>query len=103
MPTPTIAPAIVCVVETGIPASVTPQIAVAAADSAHMPPTGWSFVIFDPIVWTIRHPPRSVPSAIAACAESTTQSGTSEPLASRPFAINSARITPIVFWASFPP
>ena len=29
VPTPTIAPAIVCVVETGIPASVTPQIAVA--------------------------------------------------------------------------
>src|SRR6266566_1596382 len=50
VPTPTIAPAIVCVVETGIPASVTPQIAVAAAASAAMPPTGWSFVIFEPIV-----------------------------------------------------
>ena len=44
------------------------NIAVAAAN----PPTGCSLVIFEPIVWMMRQPPDSVPSAIAACAESTT-------------------------------
>ena len=34
-----------------------------------------SLVIFEPIVWMIRQPPDSVPSAIAACAASTTQNG----------------------------
>ena len=42
-----------------------------------MPPTGWRRVIFEPIVLTMRHPPVSVPSAIAVWADSTTQRGTS--------------------------
>src|SRR6266700_5593831 len=65
-PTPTIAPVIVCVVDTGIPASVAPNRAIAPAVSAQNPPTGLSFVIFEPIVCTIRQPPERVPSAIAA-------------------------------------
>ena len=65
-PTPTIAPVIVCVVETGIPVNVAPKRVAAPAVSAQKPPTGFSFVIFDPIVWTIRQPPESVPSPMAA-------------------------------------
>src|SRR5213079_1674142 len=72
-PTPTMAPVIVCVVETGMPCAAVKNSVAAAAVSALAPPTGWSFVIFDPMVCTILHPPDSVPSAIAACAESTTQ------------------------------
>src|SRR6185295_12169446 len=71
-PTPTIAPVIVCVVETGIPAKVAPNKLMAAAVSAQNPPYGWSLVIFDPMVRTMRHPPESVPKPIAACAERTT-------------------------------
>ncbi len=77
VPTPTIDPVMVCVVETGIPAAVAPNSVIAPAVYAQNPPTGCNFTIFVPIVLTIRHPPESVPSAIAACAESTTQSGTS--------------------------
>ena len=60
-------------------------------------------MIFEPIVCTIRHPPKSVPSPIAVCAESTTHSGTSALAGRMPFAISSARMIPIVFWASFAP
>ena len=60
-------------------------------------------MIFEPIVCTIRHPPKSVPSPIAVWAESTTQSGTSALAGRMPFAIRSARMMPIVFWASFAP
>ncbi len=59
----------VCVVETGIPANAVPNKVIAPAVSAQNPPTGFSFVILEPIVWTIRHPPKYVPRAIAACAE----------------------------------
>ena len=45
----------------------------------------------------------SVPSAIAAWHDSTTQNGTSAFLPSSPVAMSSARITPIVFWASLAP
>ena len=48
---------------------------IAPAVSAAKPPTGVSLVIFEPIVWMMRQPPDNVPSAIAACAESTTQIG----------------------------
>src|SRR5687767_210964 len=64
-PTPTIAPVIVCVVDTGIPPSVVPNNAMAPAVSAQKPPTGFNFVIFEPIVCTMRQPPDNVPSAIA--------------------------------------
>jgi hypothetical protein len=59
-------PVIVCVVETGVPVKVTYASVNAAAVSAQKPPTGFSFVILVPIVRTIRHPPDSVPKAIAA-------------------------------------
>ncbi len=49
-PTPTIAPVLVCVVLTGIPASAVPNSVMAPAVSAQNPPTGLSFVIRDPIV-----------------------------------------------------
>src|SRR5438132_9875760 len=74
-PTPTIAPVIVCVVDTGVPVKVTYASVSAAPVSAQNPPTGFNFVILDPIVCTMRQPPESVPSAIAACAESTTHKG----------------------------
>ena len=68
-PTPTIAPVIVCVVDTGMPACDVKNSVAAAADSAATPPTGCSLVIFEPIVLTMRQPPVSVPSPIAVCAD----------------------------------
>ena len=69
------APVIVCVVLTGTPSAVAVNSDTAPAVSAAKPPTGCSRVIFDPIVWMMRQPPDSVPSAIAAWAASTTQNG----------------------------
>ncbi len=40
----------------------------APAVSAQKPPTGLSLVIFEPMVWTMRHPPKQVPSEIAVWA-----------------------------------
>src|SRR5512147_2836907 len=65
-PTPTIAPVIVWVVETGMPDSVAPTSVRAPAVSAQKPPNGWSFVIRVPMVFTILQPPNIVPRAIAA-------------------------------------
>ena len=62
------APVIVCVVLTGTPSAVAVNSDTAPAVSAAKPPTGCSRVIFDPIVWMMRQPPDSVPSAIDACA-----------------------------------
>src|ERR1035441_7947566 len=45
VPTPTIAPVIVCVVLTGIPANAVPNNVMAPAASAQDPPTGLSLVI----------------------------------------------------------
>ena len=75
-PTPTKAPVIVCVVETGMPRLVAANSVIAPPVSAQNPPTGFSFVMRRPIVRTMRQPPESVPSAIAAWQASTTQSGT---------------------------
>ena len=74
-PTPTIAPVIVCVVDTGMPRPVARNSVMAPPVSAQKPPTGFSLVIFMPIVFTMRQPPDSVPSAIAAWQASTTQNG----------------------------
>src|SRR5688572_33485217 len=63
-PTPTMAPVIVWVVLTGIPRLVAMIMLMAPAPSAQKPPTGLSFVMREPIVWTIRQPPNRVPSAI---------------------------------------
>ena len=71
-PTPMIAPVMVWVVLTGMPRCVAVNSEIAPAVSAAKPPTGWSLVILEPIVWMMRHPPESVPSAIAACASRTT-------------------------------
>src|SRR2546425_727180 len=102
-PTPTMAPVMVWVVDTGMPAWAVKNSVAAAAVSALIPLTGWSLVIFDPMVCTMRHPPDSVPSAIAACADRTTHSGTPA-VAGLSFApISRARITPMVFCASLAP
>ncbi len=57
-PTPMIAPVMVWVVLTGIPDNAVPNSVIAPAVSAQKPPKGLSLVIFDPMVWTIRQPPR---------------------------------------------
>ena len=74
-PTPTIAPVMAWVVLTGMPRIVASRMADAAPVSAANPCTGCNFVIFDPIVWMMRHPPDRVPSPIAACAARMTQNG----------------------------
>src|SRR6476660_6010109 len=68
-PTPTIDPVIAWVVLTGMLKCVAVNSATAAPVSAAKPPTGWSFVIFEPIVWMMRQPPASVPRPIAAYAD----------------------------------
>ena len=64
-PTPLIEPVIVCVVETGIPKCEAMKIAAAPPVSAQKPPYGLRRVMRWPIVFTIRHPPNSVPRAMA--------------------------------------
>src|SRR5262245_58372867 len=76
VPTPTIAPVMVWVVETGMPSAVAPNSVAAPAVSAQQPPTGSSLVIFMPIVLTMRQPPLRVPRPIAAWQAITTQNGT---------------------------
>src|ERR1041385_3249686 len=109
-PTTTIEPVIVCVVETGVPVSVTYASVSAAALSAQKPPTGFSFVIRLPIVCTMRQPPESVPNAIAACAANTTTPGIGGNVPFGPYdkphtppAVSTDVIIPIVFCASLPP
>src|SRR4029434_3173141 len=75
-PTPTIAPVIVCVVDTGIPSQVARNRVAAPPVSAQNPCIGVRWVILDPIVRTMRQPPNNVPSAIAAWQLRTPQSGT---------------------------
>jgi len=74
-PTPTIDPVIVCVVLTGIFRCVAIWIAIAPPVSAANPPIGLSFVMREPIVCTIRHPPNSVPSDMAEYAPISTHRG----------------------------
>ena len=74
-PTPAIAPAIVCVVLTGMPPCVARNRVAAPAVSAANPPTGLRRVMRCPIVRTIRQPPERVPNPMAAWQASTTQSG----------------------------
>ena len=76
-PTPMMAPVIVWVVETGMPPRVAPTSVSAPAVSAQKPPVGCSLVILEPIVLTIRQPPKRVPSAMAKWLMRITQSGTS--------------------------
>ena len=74
-PTPTMAPVMVCVVETGTPSQVAANSVIAPPVSAQKPWTGVSRVIRRPMVRTMRQPPIRVPSAIAAWQASTTQNG----------------------------
>src|SRR5437764_5044167 len=103
VPTPTMAPVIVCVVDTGMPAWAVKNRVAAAAASALMPPTGWSFVIRAPMVWTIRHPPNAVPRAMATSAEILTHHGTPAVAGRWCSAMSRARTTPMVFCASLVP
>src|SRR3954454_14931629 len=75
-PTPTMAPVIVCVVDTGTPSQVARNNVIAPPVSAQKPCTGVSLVIRDPIGGTMRQPPTNVPSPIAAWQAITTQNGT---------------------------
>src|SRR5436305_10096749 len=101
-PTPTIAPVIVCVVETGMPKELAMKSVIAPAVSAAKPPTGCSFVIFEPIVWMIRQPPDSVPRPIAVCAERITHIGIVN-VFKYPAVKSTPAMIPIVFCASFVP
>src|SRR5512132_648612 len=74
-PTPTIAPVMVWVVETGTPRKVARYNEQAAAVSAEKPPTGLRAVMRWPRVLTIRQPPDRVPSELAVSAANTTHSG----------------------------
>src|SRR5262249_51535076 len=64
-PTPIMEPVMVCVVLTGMPPTAVPISMSAPAVSAQKPPTGRSWVIRIPIVFTIRQPPAMVPRPIA--------------------------------------
>ena len=64
LPTPTMAPVMVWVVETGIPMLVATNSVIAPPVSAQKPPTGFNLVIFWPMVLTMRQPPNMVPIAI---------------------------------------
>ena len=69
-------PVMVWVVDTGMPSQVAANSVIAPPVSAQNPCIGVSRVIFDPIVFTMRQPPTSVPRPIIAWQESTTQNGT---------------------------
>ena len=76
-PTPIIAAVIVCVVLTDIPKNAVIRRVKPPEVSAQNPPDAFSFVIFCPIVFTMRHPPKSVPIAMAKWDSRITQKGTS--------------------------
>ena len=64
VPTPTIEPVMVCVVETGMPSAVARNRAIDPEISAQNPPTGRILVMRWPMVLTMRQPPNSVPRPI---------------------------------------
>ena len=64
-PTPTIAPVMVCVVDTGMPSDVAINKAIAPEVCAQKPPEGRMRVMPIPIVRTMRQPPNNVPKPIA--------------------------------------
>src|SRR5512137_3011054 len=108
VPTPMMDVQMIWVVLTGIPRTDAPMIVEAPAVSAANPWTGRSLVILYPIVLTIRHPPESVPSAIAAWAARITHNGTgrwfgSTDVPKYPMEKRSGTMIPMVFWASFVP
>ena len=75
-PTPTMAPVMVWVVETGMPSQVAREQGHRAAGLGAETLHRISWVIREPMVWTMRQPPNSVPSASIAWQAITTQNGT---------------------------
>lgn len=75
-PTPTIAPVMVCVVDTGMPKEVAKNKAMEPEVCAQNPPVGRTLVMPIPMVRTMRQPPSKVPNAMANWQEITTQKGT---------------------------
>ncbi len=71
-----IAPVIVWVVDTGTPSQVAANNVIEPPVSAQKPCIGVSRVILEPMVFTMRQPPASVPAAIAIWQAMTTQNGT---------------------------
>ena len=65
-PTPAIEPAIVWVVEIGVPREIAAKMVTAPPSSAQNPCIGLIWVMREPIVCTMRQPPTNVPTAIAA-------------------------------------
>jgi len=65
LPTPTMAPVIVCVVDTGTPSVEARNSVSAPPNSAQKPPTGLSLVMRWPMVLTMRQPPNIVPRPMA--------------------------------------
>src|SRR5450830_1055687 len=102
-PTPTIAPVMVWVVDTGTPKPVAMNSVAAPLAEAQNPLTGFNLVMRMPMVLTMRQPPNIVPSPIAAWQERTTHSGKGswEPVTLA--AISSIQMTPMVFCASLVP
>ena len=80
-PTPTIAPVIVWVVDTGTPRWVAKNKVAAPDVSAQKPPTGFNLVIFIPIVFTMRQPPKAVPRMPASSEPASGAKGTAIRLA----------------------
>ena len=74
-PTPTMAPVMVWVVDTGTPSALAMNRVMAPPVSAQKPPTGFNLVIFWPMVLTMRQPPNKVPKLIAVYQPTTTHSG----------------------------
>src|SRR3954452_780313 len=102
-PTPTMAPVMVWVVDTGTPRKVAANSVAAPPVSAQNPCIGVSLVIRNPMVRTMRLPPIRLPTAIAAWHDSTTQNGTEKCSPRWPCEYNSTAMMPMVFCASLPP
>src|SRR5207245_9826396 len=77
-PDPNTEPLTQWVVLTGIPNKEEPIITEAAEVSTENPCTGSIFVSLNPSVFTILHPPKRVPRAIAEGAIKTTHTGTTK-------------------------
>src|SRR5262245_47816107 len=102
-PAPTIDPDITCVVLSGMPTCEAARITAAPDACAANPCGGSILMIREPIVRTIRQPPKYVPSAIALAEATTTQTGISADALSFPLVTSARKMIPIVFCASLVP
>ncbi|EAU62856.1 hypothetical protein STIAU_8438 [Stigmatella aurantiaca DW4/3-1] len=103
VPTPTMAPVIVCVVDTGMPSFANAIMVTPPPVSAQKPPIGASFVRLWPIVRTIRHPPKNVPSAIAVWHEMIIHQSMWNGRSFQMVPKSTTAMMPITFCASFVP